>query len=147
MSVFSNIMEKLGLLKKKVVDSVVQPAQAEEPQQKVEEARQQIIQTPEQVGDEVSETAETVLVDVKAVCEELAEKAGMKLNWDTSIVDLLKLLGIDSSLGNRKQLAEELGCPKELIGGDYSKMNVWLHKAVMKELAKNGGKVPEELLK
>ncbi len=147
MSVFSNIMEKLGFLKKKAVDSVVEPAQVAEVQQKVEEASQQIIQTTEQVKDEAKETVQTVQVDVKDVCEELAKKAGMKLNWNSSIVDLLKLLGIDSSLENRKKLAEELQCPKELIGGDYAKMNIWLHKAVMKELAKNGGKVPEELLK
>jgi len=146
MGVFSNIMEKLGFLKKKAIDSVVEPAQAAEVQQKVEEASQQIIQATEQVKEEAKETVQTVQVDVKAVCEELAKKAGTKLNWDTSIVDLLKLLGIDSSLANRKKLAEELQCPKELIGGDYAKMNIWLHKAVMKELAKNGGKVPEELL-
>jgi hypothetical protein len=58
----------------------------------------------------------------------------------------MKLLGIDSSLANRKALAQELNCPAELIGGDYSKMNIWLHKAVMKKLAENGGKVPADLL-
>ena len=149
MSVFSNIMEKLGFFKKKVVDSVVEPAKAAEiaDAPKIEEASQQVIQAAEEVGQKAQETAEVVQVDVKAVCEELAKKASQKLNWNSSIVDLLKLLGIDSSLENRKKLAEELQCPKELIGGDYAKMNIWLHKAVMKELAKNGGKVPEELLK
>ncbi len=60
-------------------------------------------------------------------------------------MDLLKLLGLDSSLAHRKALAEELNCPKDLIGGDYSQMNVWLHKEVMKQLAENGGKVPDDL--
>lgn len=146
MSVFSNIMEKLGFFKKKAVDAVVETAKAREIPLKIEEASQQVVQNTEHVAEEAKESAQTVAVDVKAVCEELAKKAGSKLNWNSSIVDLLKLLGIDSSLENRKKLAEELQCPKELIGGDYSKMNIWLHKAVMKELAKNGGKVPEELL-
>jgi hypothetical protein len=60
-------------------------------------------------------------------------------------VDLLKVLGIDSSLANRKELAVELGCPKELMGGDYSQMNMWLHKAVLKEIAANGGNIPHGL--
>lgn len=146
MSVFSNIMEKLGFFKKKAVEAVVEPAKAEEIPQKIEETSEQLAQATQQVAEDAKETAENMVVDVKAVCEELAKKAGSKLNWNSSIVDLLKLLGIDSSLENRKKLAEELQCPKELIGGDYSKMNIWLHKAVMKELAKNGGKVPEDLL-
>ena len=84
-------------------------------------------------------------VDVVAVCDALAAKNPEKLNWKSSIVDLLKLLGLDSSLAHRKALAEELNCPKDLIGGDYSQMNVWLHKEVMKQLAENGGKVPDDL--
>lgn len=58
---------------------------------------------------------------------------------------LMKLLGMDSSLANRKGIAERARLPENLIGGDYSQMNVWLIKAVMKKLAENGGKVPEEL--
>ena len=85
------------------------------------------------------------IVDVAAVCEALAAKNPQKLNWKTSIVDLMKLLGMDPSLANRKELAKELGCPENLIGGDYSQMNVWLIKAVMQKLAENGGKVPEDL--
>ena len=75
----------------------------------------------------------------------MAAKNPQKLNWKTSIVDLMKLLGMDPSLANRKELAKELGCPENLIGGDYSQMNVWLIKAVMQKLAENGGKVPEDL--
>lgn len=84
-------------------------------------------------------------VDVTAVLEQKAAANSQKLNWRTSIVDLLKLLDIDSSLQARKELASELGCPAQLMG-DSAKMNMWLHKAVMQKLAANGGKVPAELL-
>jgi len=85
-------------------------------------------------------------VDVVAKLEKLAAASGMKLNWKTSIVDLLTLLGIESTLANRKELAKELGCPAEKIGGDYSEMNMWLHKTVLKKIAENGGNIPKELL-
>jgi hypothetical protein len=81
-------------------------------------------------------------VDVEAVLTELG--AGKNLNWRTSIVDLMKLVGIDSSLSNREELAKELGYTGAL--GGSAEMNIWLHKAVMAELAKNGGKVPADLL-
>jgi hypothetical protein len=68
---------------------------------------------------------------------------GKDLNWRTSIVDLMKLLGIDSSLDNRKELARELGYDGDLEGS--AEMNIWLHKATMRALAANGGKVPAEL--
>ncbi|MBJ7440698.1 MAG: DUF3597 domain-containing protein [Sphingopyxis sp.] len=80
-------------------------------------------------------------VDVDAILT--AEAAGKDLNWRTSIVDLMKLLGIDSSLANRKELATELGYTGDLDGS--AEMNIWLHKAVMRELAANGGKVPADL--
>jgi hypothetical protein len=83
-------------------------------------------------------------VDVVKKLEQMAEGSG--LDWKVSIVDLLKVLKIDSSLAARKELAEELGCPAELIGGDYSKMNVWLHKTVLKKIAENGGNIPANLL-
>jgi hypothetical protein len=60
-------------------------------------------------------------------------------------VDLLKLLGLDSSLDSRKELAAELGCPKEKMG-DSAQMNIWLHKTVLQKLADNGGNIPKELL-
>jgi Domain of unknown function (DUF3597) len=81
-------------------------------------------------------------VDVIANLEEMA--AGKDLNWRTSIVDLMKLLGMDASLQERKDLAMELGYTGELEGS--AEMNIWLHKAVMRELAANGGKVPAELM-
>jgi hypothetical protein len=82
-------------------------------------------------------------VDVEAILSELANENGQKLNWRTSIVDLMKLVGMDSSLAERKELAQELGYTGELSGS--AEMNIWLHKAVMRELAKNGGKVPANL--
>lgn len=81
-------------------------------------------------------------VDVMANLAAMGE--GKNLNYKTSIVDLMKLLDIDPSLQNRKELAQELGYTGELNGS--AEMNIWLHKAVMKELAKNGGHVPAELL-
>jgi hypothetical protein len=84
-------------------------------------------------------------VDVAAQLEGMAATHPEKLNWKTSIVDLLKLLGLDSSLNARKELATELGCPAGLMG-DSAQMNMWLHKAVLRKLAENGGKVPKDLL-
>lgn len=82
-------------------------------------------------------------VDVVAILTEKAAKAGQQLNWKTSIVDLMKLLDLDSSLAARKELAKELGYTGDT--GDTATMNVWLIKQVMKKLAENGGKVPDDL--
>jgi Domain of unknown function (DUF3597) len=82
-------------------------------------------------------------VDVEAILNGLASKNPEKLNWKTSIVDLMKLLGLDSSLGQRKELAKELGYTGDT--GDSASMNIWLHRQVMNKLAANGGKVPAEL--
>lgn len=84
-------------------------------------------------------------VDVVAQLEQKAAANPQKLNWRTSIVDLLKLLDIDSSLGARKELASELGCPASMMA-DSAQMNTWLHKTVLSRLAANGGNVPRELL-
>lgn len=83
-------------------------------------------------------------VDVASKLETLAGQQGEQLNWRTSIVDLLKLLNIDSSLGARKELAAELHYTGST--DDSAAMNIWLHSAVMKKLAENGGKVPTDLL-
>jgi hypothetical protein len=85
------------------------------------------------------------VVDVVAKLEGLAAKNPQKLNWKVSIVDLLKLLDINSSYDARKELATELGCPAELMG-DSAKMNMWLHKTVLNKIAENGGNIPKELL-
>jgi len=84
-------------------------------------------------------------VDVVAKLEGLAASNSQKLNWKVSIVDLLKLLGLDSSLEARKGLATELGCPTDKMA-DSAQMNMWLHKTVLQKLAENGGNVPKELL-
>lgn len=85
------------------------------------------------------------IVDVVAQLEQRAAANPQKLNWRTSIVDLLKLLDIDSSFAARKELATELGCPADLMG-DSAKMNMWLHKTVLARIAANGGNVPKDLL-
>ncbi|MDP3171949.1 MAG: DUF3597 domain-containing protein [Polaromonas sp.] len=82
-------------------------------------------------------------VDVKALLDDMASKNSQKLNWKTSIVDLMKLLDLDSSLSERKELAQELGYTGDM--NDSATMNIWLHKQVMNKLAANGGKVPADL--
>ncbi|MGE0556164.1 MAG: DUF3597 domain-containing protein [Gemmatimonadales bacterium] len=84
------------------------------------------------------------VVDVEAVLEGMAATNPQKLNWRTSIVDLMKLVGMDSSLAERKELARELGYTGSVQ--DTATMNVWLHKQVLRKLAENGGKVPADLL-
>ncbi|MBS4846725.1 MAG: DUF3597 domain-containing protein [Burkholderiales bacterium] len=146
MSIFGTIMEKLGFMKKKAADAVLgSEAQAAEAPAPTSDAAPAPSQEPAVVEAAAVTETPNQEVDVVAVCEALAAKNPEKLNWKSSIVDLLKLLGLDSSLAHRKALAEELNCPKDLIGGDYSQMNVWLHKEVMKQLAENGGKVPDDL--
>ncbi|SAL19494.1 hypothetical protein AWB69_01215 [Caballeronia udeis] len=82
-------------------------------------------------------------VDVEAVLTAMQANTSEQLNWRTSIVDLMKLLGLDSSLGARKELAGELHYTGDT--NDSASMNIWLHKAVMEQLAANGGKVPDSL--
>ena len=83
-------------------------------------------------------------VDIAARLDEMKAAASQTLNWRESIVDLMKLVGIDSDLANRRALAQELGYTGD--ANDSAKMNVWLHKQVMQKLAENGGKVPANLL-
>ena len=85
------------------------------------------------------------MVDVVSKLEGLAKANPAKLNWKTSIVDLLKLLDLESSFDARKELATELGCPADLMG-DSAKMNTWLHKEVLRKIAANGGNIPKDLL-
>lgn len=84
-------------------------------------------------------------VDVVAQLEKRAAANSEKLNWRTSIVDLMKLLDMDSSLSERKALATELDCPANLMS-DSASMNMWLHKEVLKRVAANGGNVPANLI-
>jgi hypothetical protein len=83
-------------------------------------------------------------VEVGPVLDEAVARSGQKLDWKHSIVDLMKALGMDASLAERKELAEELGYTGELNGS--AEMNTWLHKALLRKLSENGGKVPAELL-
>jgi Domain of unknown function (DUF3597) len=96
-------------------------------------------------GAHASQPAATPMpvVEVEAVLTQMQVGSGQQLNWRTSIVDLLKLLGLDSSLDARKELAAELHYTGN--AEDSAAMNVWLHREVMQKLAQNGGKVPEDL--
>jgi 3-oxoacyl-ACP reductase-like protein len=130
MGFFSSIMEKLGL-KKAEAATVPPPAQ---------------VQTPVPAAPAAPPPPKPIaVVDVVAQLEDLAAKNPQKLNWKTSIVDLLKLLDIDSSYSARKELAVELGCPADLMT-ESAKMNMWLHKTVLRKIADNGGNIPKDLL-
>lgn len=122
MSLFNSILEKLGI---RSADAAKVPAASQQP-------------APASSGG-ISE------VDVVSKLESLAASHPEKLNWKVSIVDLLKLLGLDSSLTARKELAAELGCPPQAMA-DSAQMNTWLHKTVLQKLAQNGGNIPQELL-
>ena len=125
MSLFSSILSKLGIGSAKAADATVaiDPSVASAP----------------------APGAAIPVVDVVSKLEGLAASHAEKLNWKVSIVDLLKLLGLDSSLGVRNELAAELGCPAQAMG-DSAQMNIWLHKTVLQKLAQNGGNIPQELL-
>jgi hypothetical protein len=133
MSMFGTILEKLGL-KKKAAPPPPPPPPAAAPAAPVAVAPPPPPPKPEPMA----------MVDVVTMLEDMAAKAPQKLNWRTSIVDLMKLLGMESSLSERKELATELGCPVEFMN-DSAKMNVWLHKEVLRQIAENGGNVPAEL--
>jgi hypothetical protein len=130
MGFFSSILEKLGLKSAQAQPAAAPPPAAAQP------APAPAAPPP---------PTPIPVVDVVAHLEKLAAASPQKLNWKTSIVDLLKLLDIDSSYGARKELAVELGCPANLMG-DSAQMNMWLHKTVLKKIADNGGNVPKELL-
>jgi hypothetical protein len=98
---------------------------------------------PAQSGQTTSGVQATQNVDVAAVLDGLAAKNAQKLDWKHSIVDMMKLLDMDSSLSARKELASELHYSGDT--DDSAAMNIWLHKQVMQKLAENGGKVPDEL--
>jgi hypothetical protein len=141
MSIFATILEKLGL--KKPVAQAVPPPQATPPPQA---APPPPAASPSPAVEAApARPAAIAVVDVVAQLENLAAANAQKLNWKVSIVDLLKLLDLDSSFSARKELATELGCPAEKMG-DSAQMNMWLHKTVLQKLADNGGNIPQELL-
>ena len=99
---------------------------------------------PSSSGAPAGGAAAPAVVDVTAILDGLAAKNPEKLDWKKSIVDLLKLVGMDSSLAARKELATELHFSGDK--NDSATMNIWLHREVIKKIAENGGKVPQELL-
>lgn len=156
MGLFSKILEKLGLKKDKDTQggatasasqkptastpkATTKPAPASTARAGAKPAPVPVAVPKAPVATPISE------VDVVSRLEDLAARNPAKLNWKTSIVDLLKLLDLDSSFEDRKEMAIELGCPPELMN-DSAKMNTWLHKKVLQEIARNGGNVPKELL-
>jgi len=131
MSIFSSILSKLGFGGKSEDVAAAAPAST--------------TAAPVPSAPVVAAPVAITEVDVVAKLAALAAAHAEKLNWKTSIVDLMKLLGLDSSLSARKQLATELACPAEKMG-DSAQMNMWLHKTVLQKLAANGGNIPAELL-
>ena len=129
MSIFSTIMDKIFHHKPKAAPATPAPAPAP-------------TQPPAAVA--VAPVAPPQVVDVTASLDDLAANAGQKLDWRHSIVDLMKLVGLESSLAERKELADELGYAGDK--NDSAAMNIWLHKQVIKKLSENGGKVPAELM-
>ena len=113
------------------------PAQAQ-PQAQAQQPR-----APAMPQMKPAAAAQPARVDVDAVLADLASRKGEKLNYQSSIVDLMKLLDLDPSLANRKELATELGYTGAKDGS--AEMNIWLHKRVVEELEKNGGKVSASL--
>lgn len=131
MGIFSNILSKLGFgdADKKADAAATAPSKP--------------TATPAPVP--ASAPVAISAVDVVAKLEKLAAAHAEQLNWKGSIVDLMKVLGLDSSLAARKELAAELGCPAEKMS-DSAQMNLWLHKTVLQKLAENGGNIPANLL-
>ncbi len=128
MGIFSNILGKIFGHKPKAA-----PAPAPTPQAQ-----------PAPTPQEQAHAQAPAPVDIEAVLEDMAANNPQKLNWRTSIVDLMKLVGMESSLQERKDLADELGYTGDK--SDSAAMNIWLHKAVLKKLSENGGKVPASML-
>ncbi len=158
MGLFSNILEKLGLKKKEEEAKPAAPAaaapastpKAEAPKASPKSGAslgggmQKAASKEEAVAEEVINAPKAIeVVDVVAQLE--AKAKGKELNWKVSIVDLLKLLELDSSREAREELAKELGCPADQMS-DSARMNTWLHKEVLRQIAANGGNIPKELL-
>jgi hypothetical protein len=142
MSIFGKILGKLGLSKAEAAPS---PAGETPPMAPPGTVSASAPASAEPAAESAAAPDAVSIVDVGAHLEWLAADNPQTLNWRQSIVDLLKLLDIDSSYAARKELATELGCPAELMG-DSAQMNIWLHKTVLRKLSENGGQVPADLL-
>lgn len=130
------IMSILGSLMGKILGNSARESEA-----KVNAARPA---APAPAATTPAATAAPPVVDVETVLETMAAGTKQNLDWRNSIVDLMKLVGIDSSLANRKALAQELGYTGDM--NDTAPMNIWLHKQVLRKLSENGGHVPANLL-
>jgi hypothetical protein len=145
MGFFSKILEKLGLGKDDKPASAGAAAQKPAASAGAQAGGKSTMDKGER-DDAISKLGANKAISEVDVVKQLEQKAGgTGLNWKTSIVDLLKVLDIDSSREARNELAKELGCPPELMS-DSAKMNTWLHKAVLKKIAENGGNIPASLL-
>ncbi len=140
MGFFSKILDKLGL-----GDAKAAPAAGQGVDQDAAAPQAGTTAAPAAAAAASAPSGAVPVTDVVAQLEQKAAANPQKLNWRTSIVDLLKLLDLDSSLAARKELATELGCPAELMA-DSAQMNMWLHKAVLARIAENGGNIPPDLL-
>ena len=134
MSIFSSIISRI------FPDTHPAIANAAAPATMAPQAAQQAMQASATPSPQESAND----VDVTAVLSQMASQRHENLNWQTSIVDLMKTLGLDSSLAARKELAKELHYEGDM--SDTAQMNIWLQKQVMARLAANGGRVPDELL-
>lgn len=149
MGFFSKILEKLGLKKEEPAAPVAKPASTAtaKPAAATSAGAKPAMDKGEKDNLDSLRTVEPAKaiseVDVVKQLEKLSEGSG--LDWKVSIVDLLKLLEIDSSREARNELATELRCPADLMS-DSAKMNTWLHKTVLKKIAENGGNIPANLL-
>lgn len=140
MSLFGDILSKLGLTKQPE-----KPAPAPRPAAAKPAGKRTGIPRARPPQLQSRPPREMPMVDVVSKLEGMAAKNPQKLNWRVSIVDLLKLLDLDSSQEARKEMAIELGCPADKLG-DSAAMNTWLHKTVLQRIAENGGNIPKELL-
>ncbi len=127
----------------KIRDAIFGKAKAAQPQAQPQAQQPQNPAAMPQIKPAAAAPAQPVDVDVDAVLADLASRKDEKLNYQSSIVDLMKLLDLDSTLDNRKALATELGYTGEKNGS--AEMNIWLHKRVIEELEKSGGKVSAAL--
>ncbi len=146
MTIFATILEKLGLPIFATPTAIGAPPSIPKSTATTEFAPQTF--TKSGTGAPVAPAPQPPVMPTVDVMSKLNKLAAEKpsLNWKSSIIDLLRLLGIDSTLDARKTLAIELGCPPDLMTGDYTKMNIWLHKAVLQKIAEYGGNLPKELL-
>lgn len=137
MSIFSSILDKLGIKKPAAPAAPATPAKP-----------MPTGPTPGayyQPGQNAPTPAAIPVVDVVSKLNGLAERNPLKLNWKESIVDLLVLLGLGHSEKDLEDLATELNCPASELSTSF-KRNMWLHKTVLQKIAENGGNIPRELL-